>query len=1170
MKKFLLTLAAAFIATFAMAAEYPVVTSVEELKSHPDNTMVLFENLQVSVVETDMGSWVDKNYYLSDLETAVGGNVYPIPAGFSAVGYLHTASRWDGSTYREFFVHHLTELQSFETLADLINFTTNSDYYDVLVASENVIAKSGTFIVTHVYNDYIFGYTVLSGGYAQQLYAVMTYPNASEEVFPGYELEGYVDGGVFKGHFVPTYREYDKNNELVSHKGGCYTLSEDNITWPENFGLSIPYTPSSIQDLVKNWVSEAQPIRIPGGGVFTQEDDRYYYVASYMSESYDAELGWVNTEVEAKIEVASGSIDLSELVGTTCEDYVAGVWDFCNTGDTDRILITEFISSVAEYDDIASFLAKGEQYEDQIITQFNVPLLVTYKIDDEKRKFVLTVTDGANSVALDYSDAIDFDDEGNPTAEYAALRAIQPGDMVSGVKGYPQFYASSRAPQIACALYDWNTEKTVVYVPTVESSGNDVNAIRNVTVGDMLAEWADCQNNNTVARIANNVVSLLDVEVVSAKNMWDEDVLYLVQGTDSMELSNLWGADKMNFQTYERNNIVGIADYCIINSNYIYQFQPLSQEHITDASLITEVENIEDLVNYIGTPVILRNAEIKAISDGRFTEFFLQDEETYVQGLQICGKYDLKGTYDGEAFTVASVEKVHGFNAISDMDMYTQQFPETAGEAYNVFGNVTVTYADGENVFVQYMATNAWGGQMMAGNVLLGVKTQVEAGDIITGLKGVSSPKVESYDEDWNTILESGARFTVAEDANITVVSSDNEVQYGQGSDLPFILGNNAAYYSGQAMKIYGGGTFVKEGDKYYYKVTAVDEKDGTVTEAQVEALSNIVDLDAYLDAPIANDQVLLVVYDAGNTTNEARRILVTGFMSTLLEYQNIAELIEAGELTDYSLTAAVVNPVTVTYVHSGGMGNFIFIQDETGALRLNFEEETSISNYKVGDQLAGVKGKTSYSWMGYYYLSASDNNWKDYTFEVTGTVTPTVKEATIPALNQEYNDAYNNAIPAVLYTHNLIELKEVSISTTTDGYGEEAKCLVDAEGNTLIVPNNFAEGLTTYEKMNIRGIADFGSMNFNGILTIHPRSQEDINDALGVNGVEVVGGIYLDAANQVVANGAVAVVVYDLNGRTVAAANAATVDADGLAQGVYVVRATYADGEVATAKVVR
>lgn len=173
MMKFLLTVAIAFFATFAMADDYPVVSSLDELKALPDSTMVLFENLNVSIVEKDMGSWVDKDYFLSDLETKVGGNVYPISAGFSAVGFLHTASLWDGSTYRKFFVDHLTEVQSFNSLAELINFTTNSDNYDILVASEDVIAKSGTFFVTHVYNDYIFGYTILNEGYAQQLYAVI-------------------------------------------------------------------------------------------------------------------------------------------------------------------------------------------------------------------------------------------------------------------------------------------------------------------------------------------------------------------------------------------------------------------------------------------------------------------------------------------------------------------------------------------------------------------------------------------------------------------------------------------------------------------------------------------------------------------------------------------------------------------------------------------------------------------------------------------------------------------------------------------------------------------------------------------------------------------------------------------------------------------------------------
>lgn len=106
---------------------------------------------------------------------------------------------------------------------------------------------------------------------------------------------------------------------------------------------------------------------------------------------------------------------------------------------------------------------------------------------------------------------------------------------------------------------------------------------------------------------------------------------------------------------------------------------------------------------------------------------------------------------------------------------------------------------------------------------------------------------------------------------------------------------------------------------------------------------------------------------------------------------------------------------------------------------------------------------------------------------------------------------------------------------------------------------------------MNLCGIADFASMNYNGILTIYPRSQDDIKDAWGVSSVQAVNGdVYLNADNHVVSNGAVAIVVYDLNGRIVATANDATADAGSLAQGVYVVRATYADGRVVIAKIIR
>lgn len=1178
MKKILLTLATAFVALFAMAEDYPVVTSVEELATYPDSTLVLFQNLEVTIVEKDMGYYTQEIPYLSDLTTQIGG-LHPMPASFTAVGFVHTASSWDNSTYREFQVDSLCSVHSFATLAELLNFGQNDDNRRAFLNSESVIAKSGTAIVSHIYNDYIFYYTLYENyGYTQPIYGVMSYPNAAEEFQIGNELTGYVEGGVFKGKYTPPFTEYDSEWNLIDYKGGCFAISEECMMWPENFGVSISYNSIALDELLQGYVTEAQTIRIPGGGNFTEEEGRYYYNTTYTAERYiEEEGGWVDIEIDAKIEVASNIIDLSQYVGTTCEDFIAGVWDRRNTGDTDRMLITEFISKVAKYQDIETFLRKGEQYEEEILTSFEVPLLVTYVYDDAKYKFIMTVTDGTNSLALDFEDAIVFDNEGEPTADYAALRNIKPGDMISGIQGYAQFYFHSTGPKLLCSIYDYDTRSATTFVPTVESSGNEVKALRTVTVAELIQEWENCQNGDiaTYPTIANNVVSVIDVEIVETVNQWDNSVTYMVQGTDSMEISNLWGEDKMNFQLYERNNIVGIADFCLINTNYIYQLQPLSQEHITDASLIPEVENIEDLAEYAGVPVILKNAEITSVSDGRYTDYYLQDLETYANGLEACGKYDLKGIYEtgeyGNTFTIVGVEKVHGFKGISDMDTYMTTYPDAAGQAYEVYGEVTVTYVDGENVFVQYMGTDNWGSAQLTGNLLMGVKATVKSGDIITGFKGISTPADAGHDEDWNYYFNSGARFAVAEDANITVVSSDNAINYGQSVDLNYITDHNAGYYSANAIKLFGGGTITKENDAYYYTVTFVDEKEGSSRTDKIEVVSNMVNLDDYVDQTLAADVLILGVYDAGNTTDDARRFLIIDFASTILEYQNIAEFIEAGENYDNSLVSYFVNPVTVTYVYSGSYSTYLFVQDETGALRVDFYEAESVANLKVGDQITGLKGISSYSsWMNLFYLSAQDKNWNDYTFEASGTATPVAKEATIPALNQEFYDARNNGIPATLYSSNLIVLKNVSLTTTTNEYDEEVPCLVDEDNNTLIVPKTFAEGYTTYEKMNITGIADYAGINPNSILTIHPRSQEDINDALGVNGVQIEGGIYLDAANQVVANGAVAVVVYDLNGRTVAAADAATVDANGLAQGVYVVRATYTDGNIATAKVVR
>ena len=1177
MKKFLLTLATAFVATFAMAQEaqeYTVITSVEELNALPDSTMVLFEGIDVVVVEQDFGYYVSSTPCLSDGTTQIGGNVYPVPAKFSAVGLAHTVQSYDGSSYREFYVDSVTQVLVFDQLGELLRYGSQRSNAYVFENSPNLIVKGGTAVVTHTMGDWIFYYTMVNTGYSvQPMYGVMTYPDAEAEFLKGDELTGWVNGGRFMGNYVPTVVTYDESYEEIDHKGGHFAIDPSVMLWADNYeAINITYTSCSVDDLLQGYIAEAQPVRLAAGGTIKSIDGKYYYEGKYKVEEY-VDGKWVYIEKTATIEVASRYIDLSQYVDKVCEEYVGGVWDYRNTGDSDRLLITEFISPVDKQASIGSFLRKGsEQYEEEIPTEFTCPLTVTYKFDDGKYKFVLIFADEyGDGIAVDYSDAIY---EGNP--DYEALKAIQPGDVVTGVKGYAQFNTGSAAPALYASIYDYSTNGAVTFVPTVESTGNEVKSTAVVTVEDMINEWKDCQENGSMTKVANRVVTLLDVQVVDTLDPWGSDVKYLIQGTDTMELSNLWYPDKMNFQVYERNNIIGIADYCRINSNYIYQFMPLSQEHITDATLVPEVTDPAELPQYAGLPVILKNAEILAVSAGYYTDYYLADGTTRAIGLQAAGVFDLKGIYtedeNGGAFTIVSIEAVHGFNTISDLDSYVRYYPEAAGQAYNIFGEAIVTYVDGTNVFVQYMGVSTYGQRMLVGNLFTGVKTSVKPGDAITGMKGVSTPLYADMNENYDYVLYNGARFAVAEDANITVVSSDNKVVYGETVD-PAYIEYNATNYSGRAVKLPAGGQFIKEGENYFYEAvyTQIDwEQDpetgeyieiATEKTARIAVASNMYDFDANLG--VTMNDLILGVYNAGNTTDDARVFYVTGTMSKDIMYDNIAAMMADGYLGDESLVQHIVNPVTVTYIHFGDYSCYLFVQDETGALRIDLQNVGTAADVKVGDQITGIKGSTQYSsYYGLYYLNGFNQN-GDYALEVTGTAEPIVKDVTIADLLKEADDALNLGVPATLYANNLVRIKFVSYVEDVDQWGDPVKFLVDEQGNRLQLNNRF--GYTTYDLMTIVGIVDVAGINYNGLYTIHPRTQEDITNVTAVESVEVNTAIYLDAAYQVVAEGAVEVVIYDVNGRQVG-----TTDAAGLAEGVYLVRATYADGAVATAKVVR
>ncbi|MBO7154415.1 MAG: hypothetical protein J6V67_00800, partial [Campylobacter sp.] len=529
------------------------------------------------------------------------------------------------------------------------------------------------------------------------------------------------------------------------------------------------------------------------------------------------------------------------------------------------------------------------------------------------------------------------------------------------MKGFAQYETSQSAPNLTCAYIDYSADDylTIAFVPEVVSSGNDVKPAMTVTVADLLAEWHYCEESGDMPKIANNVVRLLDVQVVDTLDVYGDKVKYLIQEGDTMELSNLWS--KFGLQTFERNNIVGIADFYALNSNGIYQIQPLSQAHITDASLTPEVSTLEELQANEGTPVIVRNVESVRVPVSSYETYYFIFDEVVAYGLDIAGRFDVCGMYENGEFTVYELVAVHSFATIDDLNAYVVEFPDAANVAYDVYGHVLVTHVDGNNVFVQYDGLDLYGGSALKGTVLMGVTAEVEQGDLIEGIKGVSTPCVY-HEENYNPVVDKGSSFVLAEDAQITVLSRENEIKYASANEYVY-MNYNVVDAQGAAVKITPVGTISEKDGRYFYTeigFTYDFELDQEIqVEYTLELVSSTVNLAEWIGADFKGFSIAGVL-DYKNTSDDVK-LYVHGLVSNTVECDNIADLIETADNGDIKMTHLITNPVVVTYVYTTEWSAGLALQDETGAIFLSYNNPETVAHVKIGDSVTGVKGTPSW-----------------------------------------------------------------------------------------------------------------------------------------------------------------------------------------------------------------
>ena len=1089
------------------------VTTREQLVANEGQEVIIRNAVVTAVAEF----WFSNYYVFEDIR--INAPMFGYAGVFDLMGVYEN----EGFTLTE-----IVAVKSFASFSDYSNYVTLNEVTDLEAAID------GSYLVHYAGADYALTSFSAAGGGMMPGMSLGT-----AVVLRG--LTGVATGDMITG-LNGTYTAAGYDDEGNFAPASFVQASEVAVT-VESSDNEIAYTTGMLNapDLAYSGEMVAGlPLGITFvGGMVTSEGGKYYYTDLSYGEPI-------------MFEIASDVVDLSQYLDQPIDVMWNGFFDFniSAPGAACFIILSEAATSV-DFENIADLFENGDVTNYGMAHKLTNVLTVTYVHGSSASGYKVFLQDETGAVRFDtWSDA---------------AGELNVGDQVTGVRG--TFSASWQG-----LYYLENDNATFEVVSTTTVVPADVTIADLMSEGQRVMDELEILNevSNPATVYASKLVRLSNVSLVEVdgkKYLQDE------RG-NQMQVPNNFAK---NLTTYDVMNVTGIVDWAgSMNYASLYTIHPRSQEDIVEVTAgggdDDVIDTAEELRAHEGDTVTVYNADITAVKEGYYSTYYYLFGEIQIAGWDVTyqGVFDLQGIYQDGQFTLESVVAVKSFSSLSDYDAFAEKNPEFELGATVVNGSYPVTQVVDDMAFVSY--EDSYGNA--AGTVIKGIQG-VERGDIITGLKGIGYPKLEEMDyTTWELIMLQAPSFELAEDCQIVVESSDNEIVYGQTEHFNYLIASPSNFVATAMRLITDGGRVSYEDDKFYYsEIINGYETNYEDVEYRIEIVS---DDFMYLLGLLENTKVEVMwcgVFDYKTTSDDAMKFYIHKEMSTVAEFENIADFIANADVTDNYTTSVLKNTVTVTYCYSGGeWGPYaLFVEDETGGLRIDLNEAEQLAQFTVGDQLQGFRGMIGLGWKGVYYMTVAYD--KPLTYNKVGNVAVQPTDVTIEELMAEGQrvmdeaEAYVEQVtPATVYVSRLVRL--VNVSLVEDE--QQNKFLEDKAGNRLPVVKKFAEGFTTFDKMNVTGIIDWGgSINYSNLYTIHPRSQEDITECTGVDAVVAEGTIYM-ANNVIVANGAVEVAVYDVNGRTMAVVAADTVDANAYAQGVYVVRATYANGATAVAKVVR
>ena len=579
-----------------------------------------------------------------------------------------------------------------------------------------------------------------------------------------------------------------------------------------------------------------------------------------------------------------------------------------------------------------------------------------------------------------------------------------------------------------------------------------------------------------------------------------------------------------------------------------------NEEASFDITDVTLDELLSNPMNYECRPI--RLTDIKVINNGY--SYSIGNENNTINlvagwDVQIPARGTFEGYYGNngtQGFIIPSAQNVTAtaYNAILDIkNAYEIESPNHLGIEDAMLVNHITKNADG-SAYIYAQQTDVY--QTTTGIVLHinDYNKNINVGDSICGVKG----KFTHFTlNDNNKIIGSKIAISANDAESIVVVNSNNELNATLIDDLEYVIGYGAINYES---------LFVIS-PKGKIKQRKINDTDKYTLEINGKYIVlEGVDCSKFVDKSVA----VMGILDAGFVNQGETSIILRSendILATTYTFNTLEEMKAAGQPLATGVTYVLDNNVLVTHVHSWIIKDLdltiygMFVQDETGGLYIQTQSKI---NFVAGDSIKGISG-----------------TYHAYEYEA-----PYLDLKSVASINKLSSDNLNSieyeevtmetlATNPEKYASQVVKLMGVghgSRQINNQGTMENQKFLYQGQDTMVYEIWDY----TLYEYNNIVGVFDYGSYRSFSII---PLSQNHIEKGkyigTDIENNQVINTISIQEDNLFAPN-AIAINIYDINGKILKSAHSDNINISNLNHGIYIIKVTYNNNLIYTSKIIK